>query len=455
MNNRLYNLKNAKLNTSQFSENDLHDHVIEQSSLGNIALHVNSGLAHILYKLDDPAILGNLREDGGTELTEGERQSKNFQLYLSISCTVLPPSTYPIAQNLYSYLGDIFAGFDITRGIIRNFSSGDGQTTYQIKNIHGRPSYKMLFFNEYLPHKSPLDRYDFVSKLNQNSAVACTVKGKGSFNRREPSFERGMNELLLKINIASMTCIGATAKDVLQNPEIILKLILIQQTIKMQLGITFPIVIYNNLNIKQTINFLDTNETTIEANKLVSIDVSKTLVAMSEKFPKGIELNFNKKSYSISDINNMRNETEKNEYKSNLYKEFSLKVNDGLKLLTDKLPSYSDEDNIINIHKENKPDAAEIEKYLEINQINLKKFIDEKIFVNGTPCNDETSKLLVKAYNLQFRLFIYDKLLENKSLVNYENINQDLKWLTVVMSKLEDIKLGTHKEYEQGMNPKM
>lgn len=63
-----------------------------------------------------------VREDGGTLLTDmGERQKKDFQFYTTVSTTLLPPSEYPIAQNLYSYANDVFIGLDITRSLLKIF----------------------------------------------------------------------------------------------------------------------------------------------------------------------------------------------------------------------------------------------------------------------------------------------------------------------------------------------
>lgn len=457
MNDRLYHLKNARLNIISLDDTTLYKRIVTQAALGNIALHVDSSLINTLYKLDDPAILGNLREDGGAEFTESSKKhDKNFQLYLNVSCTVLPPSNYPVAQNLYSYLGDIFIGFDITKGIIRNFSSGDGQSTYELQNKHKRPSYKMLFFDEHLPSQSPQSRYDYVKKRNEDSAIASSTKGKGTFSRREPSFKRGVNELLLKINLASMAFIGATAAEVLQHPEILLKLILMQQTLKLTLNITYPILIYNNANVNNTIDFLDSNEITLLPNQLTLVDSRNALAAMSKKFTDDVVLNFNKNTYSINDITHRCNEIDNDKNKSLLSDELSMQVQNGLHLLAEKLRSYSDEDNIITIHKEKKNDAVESEKYLEINQENLKKFITESILNNNyLSQNEEMPAILAKAYNLQFRLFMYSKLLAHKSIVNYENIQQDLKWLAIVMNKLSDVKLDSQNNFEKGTNPKM
>lgn len=452
MRNHLFSLKNQNLKPSNhIGQLDLSQHVIKQAAAGNLAIHVNSDFGLLAYKLDDPAILGNLREDGGTLLTDmGERQKKDFQFYTTVSTTLLPPSEYPIAQNLYSYANDVFIGLDITRSIIKNFSLGDGQSTYEYKNKHGRPSYKMLFFTGELQlNKSSKDRYAYVNKLNHESAQRCIVKGKGSFGKK-PDFKRSMNELLLKVNLSSMVCIGSTVDEVLAVPEIILKLITIQQNFKRQLGMDYPIMIYNNDKFNQSIDFLDEAVINFQPNQFVAIDVMKTLKAMASKFSDQIKSERYNKEFSIKEIESLYL-TENSKDGVSIYNDYVVKVATALKFLNERLPEYSEEDKVILVHKENDNNANEYQSYLEINQSNLKFFIQNKILTTEN-FNPDTMILLAKAYNLQFRLSMYEKLLDNHSLVNYENINQDLHWLTEVMKKLSAIDFSIKSTI--GVNPK-
>lgn len=308
----------------------------------------------------------------------------------------------------------------------------------------------MLFFTGELQlNKSPKDRYAYVNKLNHESAQRCIVKGKGSFSKK-PDFKRSMNELLLKVNLSSMVCIGSTVDEVLAVPEIILKLITIQQNFKRQFGIDYPIMIYNNDKVNQSIDFLDEAVINFQPNQFVAIDVMKTLKAMASKFSDRIKSERYNKEFSIKEIESLYL-TENSKDGVSIYNDYVVKVATALKLLNERPPEYSEEDKVILVHKENDNNANEHQRYLEINQSNLKFFIQNKILITEN-FNPDTMILLAKAYNLQFRLYMYDKLLDNHSLVNYENINQDLHWLTEVMKKLSAIDFSIKSTI--GVNPK-
>lgn len=53
----------------------------------------------------------------------------------------------------------------------------------------------------------------------------------------------------------------------------------------------------------------------------------------------------------------------------------------------------------------------------------------------------EDVMILCRAYNLQFRLYSYNNLLENQFLVNYRNIDQDRHWLPKVLGKVSTTNL--------------
>lgn len=440
MNPRLLLLKNKKLKNSQmeFKQLDFSESTTKQAVNGNIALHKNSNVELLLYKLDHPAIIGNLREEGEllTDLTE--RSKKDFQFYSILSCTLLPPTKYLIAQQLYENENDIFVGFDIRHAIIKNFCVADGWSEYK-NNKHHRPSYKMLVsstITDTLFRQKPQSRYEKVMNLNLQSAEDCTAPADpdDSFSL-EPTFTRGMNELLLKINFNSMICIGTTASELLKDPAVFLKLVLIQQDIKKRTGISYPIMIYNNDKETQKIDFLNNKIIDIQPNQFVEINAISALKVMSTKFKNKIWSNYYKKELVISDIETML--TSQKTISNDEYKEYSLKVNQGLKLLSNRLREYTDEDNVLCMHKENVKDANEYQQYLEINQTNLKGFIQNKVLTEKY--SPEDVMILCKAYNLQFRLYIYNQLVENKLLVNYGNIDQDLHWLSKVLQELEKL----------------
>lgn len=113
------------------------DHVGRLAERGHIALHVTENITGLLDKMDDPRILNNLREDGGTDF-----RHQRYQLYTIISATTLPPSHIPVRQNLFKR-SPLFVGIDMENAKVKEFSVADGWTTYDKKNKHGRPSYKL------------------------------------------------------------------------------------------------------------------------------------------------------------------------------------------------------------------------------------------------------------------------------------------------------------------------
>lgn len=186
----------------------LGQHFIEQHKKGLAALHITRCPREFYEKLDDPRIIGNLREDGGTE-----HHDFGYQLYTSVSTTLLPPSEYRISQKLFSR-AFAFVGLDVEPSLIRDFSPGDADTSYHCKNKHGRPSYKVtttMFGTDFslMPRAQHLPA---VIECNFSSARKVPKLDKSTSGRR------GMNELVLKVNLSSMCCLGIIIEGVLEFP---------------------------------------------------------------------------------------------------------------------------------------------------------------------------------------------------------------------------------------------
>ncbi len=75
----------------------------ELHSSGLAVVHMLRNINSLTDRWDDRRIINNLLEDGGTE-----SKPEGYQLYPIISATIVPPSKYPIAQQLSYNVRKIF-----------------------------------------------------------------------------------------------------------------------------------------------------------------------------------------------------------------------------------------------------------------------------------------------------------------------------------------------------------
>jgi hypothetical protein len=117
-------------------------------------------------------------------------------------------------------------------------------------------------------------------------------------------------------------------------------------------------------------------------------------------------------------------------------KEFLILIKKSLENLDKILPLFDLEDNIIKIHKESDSKALLIDKYEEVDQKSLEKFIKKKA---PNLLSDSISMEDIKnAYNAQFRLQIYEKRLGyNNTIINYDKLLDDLEWTDFLTTKLQ------------------
>lgn len=459
--------------------------IITNHDNGKFVIHTLPDPSTIFEKLDHPCIINNLREDGGSEL----RDREDYQLYTIVSCSLLPASQYPIEQRIFrdklmcTYL---FIGIDLEKTQIKQFCLGDARSEYGYKNKHGRPTYKARFYCDEIQSLPPATRFNQIIKYNDLTAYQQTQpRGdeESLFGVEPPIFIRPYNELLLKINSESMLCLGAIAEDVSKNPVILLGLILLQLKLRTHLGITYPIILYNNTLQDIMIDFIDSAPIIMHTNSIHAVDNKLALIQMLNSFPEGVPIN---ELDHIFMMDELLSEEEKNRCFDNGKQNYTLqrfftaldypldqnnhpivKSNEelyyedyrqrqdflnntqyGLTLLS-KLPSFTEEDGVIGIHKINNKHADPEDQYLEINQDALKKFILKSFFQldNNEQLSTEQETIYfhyIKAYNLQFRLEYYEKLLlDPHATVNFSKLKEDLEWGVTLQELLTSENIST------------
>jgi hypothetical protein len=95
------------------------------------------------------------------------------------------------------------------------------------------------------------------------------------------------------------------------------------------------------------------------------------------------------------------------------------------------LPKFTTADRVHVINREFKVSASPGDRYIEVNQANLKKFIQEKVLKEPS---QEQLDLFCKAYNLQYRLQVYSELAQNPDAVlNRTKLREDLSWASTLL----------------------
>lgn len=113
-------------------------------------------------------------------------------------------------------------------------------------------------------------------------------------------------------------------------------------------------------------------------------------------------------------------------------------VKDTNQVLSKLLPPFSQADHVLGVHKQNR-EGFERYHYEEINHAALESFIKTKVLNNDKISNEDQRAIhYKKAYNLQFRLKIYEKLLSNKNVVNLYNVARDLTWFSVLRERISE-----------------
>lgn len=435
-----------KKETSELLENFINVH-----NKGLAAVHTFKSPSEFVKKINDPRLINNLRDDGGGENKE------DYQLHTNISTTLLPKSGAPVTQRLYTAVGSyLFIGLDMNKTKIKSFSPMDSQSHYDFTNKHGRPTYRPSWANKFLEmQKNHQERVVEVSRLN-NILTRAAIEPKKDFLGRQasPSFMRGMNELILKIDIESMACIGICGDRLLEKPERMYNLLAAQVLFQEYTGNVYPIVIYNNTEKSLAIDFADPSKQ-IGVNEFTKIEPHIALRKLQEKFPEGIDFHtiipdyhshLDSKGSSKVTAEKFNLEVEQDSERREI---LIHNVKLALKSLEVTLPQYSELDQVIITHKEGREHTEERDKYKEIDQTNLKKFI-KKNESGFTTESEEKVDNLVKAYNLQFRLGVYLELLSNKdSMVNYPSLQEDLNWSKSLLKKI-----NTHASKENPIREK-
>jgi hypothetical protein len=249
---------------------DLKSHLQMGHENGNLAIHMTKDLLLMDKRLDHPAILGNLREDGGDQLIKTSRSQqrivtsesrclncpKDYQLQTIISTTLLASSEHNnIGQTLFN--GRIFWIFDKAKSRVKDYCFCDTFSDYRQKNKHGRSTYEPVCprRDRSLSHKQQSEKADRDSQFQTEIATLTSEKftsdqrANPAFtmqHRDPPTFIRPMNEMLLKVNGESALCIGTLAQNVVREPELISELRVYQKALREETGITYPIALYNN-----------------------------------------------------------------------------------------------------------------------------------------------------------------------------------------------------------------
>lgn len=448
---------------------------------GHLAVHCYPDFCTLYDRLDELPIIGNLREDGGSELKREKILrpiSKIF--YPIISATVLPPAHYSYEQDLYNQMSDFFFIINVKNTVIKDFAMWDLYAIHEglsglKRNKHSRPTYKALYPSMFqhlsdnrlenkkngssykatytsliqrlsddhseMTDQDRLDLMDFI----QRDYIRMIHGGKGTRKISLP-----LNEALLKIDISSVIGIGTTTSRILANPEILLQLFLLQQEIFTDIGILYPLHLYNNTPQSETIEYLGV---TMHSNKVfVMNDLTTLLNKMIIYFSHGLATDsresrlIRKDSLApftkndVVDIERVKLflssqvPTRTFDCAHKMLQEVK-QANDDLSKL---LSSYSEDDHVIRVHKQSKKDFKRYH-YPEINQGLLESFIKKKVLQDDKISSEDARVThYKKAYNLQFRLQIYEKLLSKKIVVNLYNVSRDLAWFSVLQKRIPE-----------------
>lgn len=423
---------------------ELTDSFMEQHEKGLAAIH-RVGLddpSEFVVKLDDRRIINNLREDGGTTdrtaLIHTEvGDQPHYQLYTSISTTLLPPLGYKVAQEVYETV-NICVFLDASQTRPREFCPRDGSADYKYTNKHNRPTYSLRMFDT-VERFSSLSTRDSIRRLAELN----------TFQLDRSDTSRRTNECILKIYQESIKGLGVTI-DALQFPGEILQIIKLQQLFRIATGVTYPIFIYNNSTEPVTLDLISSAAQTLQPNQVATLSPDSILTRLQEQY-QGNERAFSyRTSFSFPHAgNNPISMTEFMKVYDQLThqdvdeitkrEQLTLRVQESLKTLSEFLLPLATRYEILSMHKEGRKDVMPSEQYEEIHQAALTRFV--KIEVLGLredqavpPEQQDKYQYLLKAYNLQFRLNVYLQLLHGEdTVVNYSNLQKDLEWCSCII----------------------
>ena len=430
----------STLSSTQLNSQYSLDRISRLHKEGILALHTFSNIDVLCNKLDDRRILNNLRD---VNLSDEDKEiyGNVYKLYTIVSATVLPPpNQLAIAQMLYQSRSHFFIGIDLEQTVLKEYHRRDAGTTYTNTNKQGRSTYRTKSYTD--APKLDYGEFEGIKRHKRLAAISNFNKtdqgspiNQGLFNRLlgDPVKNyRGLNELLLKININSMVFLGLEAAAALEQPDKLLTLILYQKKLESDLGVYFPLVIYNNTSKNITLNLIDSVPKKIKTNDFILIDSNAVYRKIKTTHPKLISRQYQ----------NLWNRAEKE------ITSLSTKKDSLIKLILDIhqqvatiLAPYTSKDEIIALHKKNKLEAMDIERYEEIDQKKLASFIMKNYFPSAAIYNLSSDKKntldgLTQLYNLQFRLDIYLELLEtDNSKINCVNLEKDLKTYSKLMYK--------------------
>jgi hypothetical protein len=426
---------------------------------GHIALHCTPSPSYFHDKLEDNRIIGNLREDGGPPKAIG------YALYPVISTTLLPSYLTPTGQGLF---GQFFVGINLEKSKIKGYFPADADSQYGIHSKTKRMTYQIGFS---LHHGKEYKEWKNWDNLSHEKRLTLL----DNLNLKENNIRRNMNELVAKVNADSLLFLGCTADYVNANPAALFDLIYHQNELRKKTGAIFPIVIYHSDTQKIQLNVL---EQTIEPNSFLKLDTERLLQYLSKHFSKGVpnsrvggvfcETQLPQPHFQLSDFYKLMNysldemkqpilptlEAQLREEREKRQLE-AAKVKEALTLLEKVFILYNFEDHVLGIHKEGIKKASPSDHYMEINQSNLHNFIHKTYFADEKLSSEEIKLLpkfiyLTKIYNLQFRLSIYDELLQKPvetTLLNHEKLKDDLEWFKTL--KTNDFYLDILKDKQK------
>src|SRR5207247_890282 len=134
------------------------DHLIKDlHQKGRVAVHCLPEISTIYDRLDTIPIIGNLREDGGSELDRKEWDKKNgkYTLCPIISATILPPANYSYGQEFYAQFSSFFLLINVENTVVKDYGHTDLQSRYvsfwghRFLNKRERTTYKALNFTPF------------------------------------------------------------------------------------------------------------------------------------------------------------------------------------------------------------------------------------------------------------------------------------------------------------------
>lgn len=405
---------------------------------GHLAIHMTSVPDRFVFdKCEDPRIINNLRQDGGTEF-----KAPGYRFYPIISATCLPKSEMKIAQNTYGGISQngLLVFLDLENSIIKQYGPADIHTEYKV-NKKNRESY-VSFRVDKLSKLSYSERLNYVDAINHKLALIATqprkhTRGLFKGHLELPSYHLGMNEITIKLYNESVVAIGVLARLLKVNPHLALNLIRMQHAIQQSMNMAIPIVIYNESTEDIELDFIDSTPQKILTNQYVVVDPEKALIQIRKKFPEGIpaphpELIWKKINTPIDELLDDEKNNTSLANRSDLVQQLNYINN----MLQELLPPFKKSDKVITIHKEKNPKAPSKFNYEEIDQSALKHFVKKLSILPG-----EQTRIILKAYNVQFRIQIYLNLLAEKdNSVNLVRLSEDLRWAEHLINEIKNIK---------------